>query len=372
MPRSPKPPGHEDRIHARETGRAGALEVGRLDVMDLNARACLEAGVSQRLIQRDVGIADLDVLADHRDVDRRIVLLAGRDDLLPLAEVRRRRVDPELVADDRVELLLVQQDRNPVDVVGVDRGDHRALLDVGEERDLAPLLFRQRIAAAAQEHVRLDADATQLLDRMLGGLGLDFARTADDRNQGQVDVDAIAAAELDAHLTDGLEERQRFDVADRAADLDHADVGVAGAEHDAAADLVRDVRNHLHRRAEVVAAPLARDHALVDPPGREVAVAAGRGADEALVMPEVQVGLRPVLGDENLAVLERAHRARVHIDIGVELDHADLEPAGLENRSQAGRCEAFPQGGNHATGNEHESRHLGPRRRCETTGVQSS
>ena len=40
---------------------------------------------------------------------------------------------------------------------------------------------------------------------------------------------AVVAAELDADLADGLEERQRLDVADRAADLDHADVGAAGA-----------------------------------------------------------------------------------------------------------------------------------------------
>ena len=191
--------------------------------------------------------------------------------------------------------------------------------------------------AAAQQHVRLDADAAQLLHRMLRRLGLDLARAADDRHQRQVHVDAIVAAELDAELADGLEERQRLDVADRAADLDHADVGIAGAQLDAALDLVGDVRDHLHRGAEVVAAPLFRDHALVDAPGREVAVAAGGRAHEALVVAEVEVGLGAVLGDEDLAVLERAHRARVHVDVGVELDHGDLEAARLEDRAEARR-----------------------------------
>ena len=284
------------------------------------------------------------------------------DHLLPFAQVRRRRLDAELLAHDVVEVLLVQQDRDAVDVVGIHRRDHCALLDVGEQRDLAALLFRQRVAAAAQQHVRLDADAAQLLDRVLRGLGLDLARAADDRHQRQVHVHALVAAELDAELADRLEEGQRLDVADRAADLDHADVGVAGAEPDAADDLVGDVRDDLDRRAEVVAAPLARDHALVDAPGREVAVAAGGRAHEALVVAEVEVGLGAVLGDEHLAVLERAHGARVHIDIGVELDHADLEPAGLEDRAEARRGEALPQGGNDATGDEHESSHGSPRR----------
>ena len=63
-------------------------------------------------------------------------------------------------------------------------------------------------------------------------------------------------------------------------------------------------------RAQVVAAALLGDHALVDAAGGEIAVAAGGRAHEALVMAQVQVGLGAVMGDEHLAVLERAHGAR--------------------------------------------------------------
>ena len=72
----------------------------------------------------------------------------GRDDLLPFAQVRRRRLEPSLSQTIVVEVLLVQQDRDLVDVVGVDRRDDGALLDVGEERDLAALLLRQRVAGS--------------------------------------------------------------------------------------------------------------------------------------------------------------------------------------------------------------------------------
>ena len=37
--------------------------------------------------------------------------------------------------------------------------------------------------------------------------------------------------------------------------------------------------------------------------------------DEALVVAEVEVGLGTVLGDEHLAVLERAHRARIDVEV---------------------------------------------------------
>jgi hypothetical protein len=197
----------------------------------------------------------------------------------------------------------MQHHRDLVDVVDLHGADDGALLDIGEQRDLAALLLGQRILGAAQQDVGLDADAAQLLDRMLRGLGLDLG-FAHHGHQRQVHVHAVVAAQLDAHLPDGLEEGQRFDVADGAADLDHAHVGVAGAQLDAALDLVGDVRDDLHGGAEVVATPLTRDDALVDAPGGEVAVAARGGAHEALVVAQVQVRLRAIGGDEHLAVLE--------------------------------------------------------------------
>src|SRR5712664_1402071 len=79
---------------------------------------------------------------------------------------------------------------------------------------------------------------------------------------------------------------------------------------------------------------------------REIAVAPGGHAHEALVMTKIQVGLGTIGGDENLAMLERAHGAGIHVDVGIQLHHADLEPACLENGPQGSRCNALTQRGN--------------------------
>jgi UDP-N-acetylglucosamine 2-epimerase (non-hydrolysing) len=86
--------------------------------------------------------------------------------------------------------------------------------------------------------------------------------------------------------------------------------------------------------------------------GGEVACAGHARAHEALVVAEVEVGLGAVVGDEHLAVLERAHRARIDVDVGVELDHRDLEAAGLEDRAERGRGDALAQRGHDAAGDE--------------------
>ena len=68
----------------------------------------------------------------------------------------------------------------------------------------------------------------------------------------------VVAAQFVAHLADGFEKRQRFDIADGAADLDDHHVDVAGHLARRGLDLVGDVRNHLHGLAQIIAAALAR------------------------------------------------------------------------------------------------------------------
>jgi hypothetical protein len=83
---------------------------------------------------------------------------------------------------------------------------------------------------------------------VLRRLGLELTRVADVRHERQVDEHAVAPADVDRELADRLEERQRLDVADRAADLGDDDVDVArvGEQPDAVLDLVGDVRDDLH------------------------------------------------------------------------------------------------------------------------------
>ena len=53
-------------------------------------------------------------------------------------------------------------------------------------------------------------------------------------------------------------------------------------------------------------------------------------------MAKIKVGLGTVFGDIDLAVLIRAHGARVHIDVRIKLLGGHLKSAGLQKTSQ--RC----------------------------------
>ena len=264
----------------------------------------------------------------------------------------------------------MQHARHLVDGVHVPHADHAPLGHVGEQADLLALLVRHLAVGAAQQGIGLDADLAQLLHRVLGRLGLELAGRGNVGQVGEVDKGRHVGTQAQAELAHGFEEGQGLDIAHGAADLDDGHIhGIrradAGAALDVFLDLVGDVRNHLHRLAEVVAAALLLEHALVDAAGGEVVALLHARFDETLIVAQVEIGLGAVVGDEHLAVLERAHGARVDVDIGVELDEGDFEAARFEDGSQGRRGDAFAERRHDTAGDEDEFGGHGQKRACE-------
>ena len=112
---------------------------------------------------------------------------------------------------------------------------------------------------------------------------------------------------------------------------------------DSALDLVGDVRDHLDRLAEVVAAAFGGEHRLVDRTGGGVRRPRQVLVDEALVVTEVEVGLASVVGDEHLTVLVRVHRARIDVDVRVELLHHDPQSTQFEQPAERARGETLAE-----------------------------
>ena len=121
---------------------------------------------------------------------------------------------------------------------------------------------------------------------------------------------------------------------------------------DVVLDLVGDVRDDLDGPAEVVAAPLLLDHRQVDLAGRPVVVAGRDLVGEPLVVSEVEVGLGAVVGDVDLAVLVRAHRAGVDVDVRIELLQGDLVAVPFEQRADRGGREPLAERRHDAAGHE--------------------
>ena len=349
---------NEDPVGASEpaSGLRGRELLG-VDPVDLDPAAVLEPRVAQRLDHGEVGVLELHVLPDERDLHRLRGLVGALDELLPAREMRLPGLEPEVVDDEVVDLLFAEVQRDLVDVVDIAGRDHCGLREAREQGDLAADLLGQRALGAADHHVGRDADAPQLVDGVLRRLRLQLAGVADVGHEREVDEHAAGATGVDRELADGLEERQGLDVADGAADLrdHHVDIGALRDHPNALLDLVGDVRDDLDGRAEVVAAALAADDRVVDRAGRDVGAATGVRVGEALIVAEVQVRLGAILGDEDLAVLVRRHRAGVDVDVRVELLEGDREAARHEQAPDRRGGDALPQRRDDTAGDEDEA-----------------
>ena len=378
QPREPKPAGNQYAVHGLQLAlRLFQRHPLGVDPAHPDVAAVVDPCVLERLVHGEVGVVQLHVLADEAD---RHLDLAQSDPLgqfEPLAEVGVPLGQTELAADEVVEALLLERGGHEVHVRDVLVGDHVLRLDVGEERDLVAHIGRDHVARSADDDVGVDTDAPQLVHGVLGRLRLQLAGRVDVRDERDVDVEDVLCARLAPELADRLQERQRLDVADRPADLADHDVGVAllGRAADPVLDLVRDVRDHLDGLAEVVTLALAAEHAVPDATLGVVRAPGEVLVEEALVVADVEVGLGAVLGDEDLAVLERAHRAGVDVEIGIELLDVDLQAPRLEQPTKRRSGDALAQGRDDAAGDEdvpglaHACRPAASRSR--STGVRS-
>src|SRR5262249_60264164 len=76
--------------------------------------------------------------------------------------------------------------------------------------------------------------------------------------------------------------------------------------------------------------PLLLDHRQINLPRRIVRIARQRRIREPLVMAEVQIRLAAVIQHVHFAVLIRAHRPRIDVDVRIQLLHPHLQPPPLQ------------------------------------------
>ena len=120
----------------------------------------------------------------------------------------------------------------------------------------------------------------------------------------------VVGAHAQAHLPHGLQKRQRFNVAYRAANFNNRHIdGVRCFKACPAFDkflyFVGHVRNNLHCFAQVVAAAFFFQHAFINLASGEVVGLFHARFNKTLVVAQIKVGFCTVFGHKHLSVLKR-------------------------------------------------------------------
>lgn len=316
----------------------GLLKVLRLDHLALHPGAKLDAGVGQGLEDALIGILEAGVFPDKGDAAAPCRMEDTVKQLPPVVHPPLGDGQPQETKHLFVKTPVGKLLRDFVDrVLDILLLDYVLAGDVAEEGEFSSMLLRHGDFRAAHQHVGEESDVVEDADGLLAGLGLQLPGGVDEGHQRQVNDKRVADAGLVLELAHGLQKGEGLNVPGGAPYLRHHNVNAfLRRTPDGGLDFVGDVGDHLDGGAKVLPLALAGDDAAVDSAAGVVAVAVADHVGKALVVPEVQVRLGPVVGHIDLAVLVGGHRAWVHIQIGVELLHRDTVAVRLEQIRQAG------------------------------------
>ena len=182
-----------------------------------------------------------------------------------------------------------------------------------------------------------------------------LVRAAKEGDEGNVYEEAVLPAYLKGYLTNRLKKRLGLNVSDSSAYFGNYHVGI-GLPSDAVNEflyLVRYVRNYLNRRAEIFSPALLVQYVPVDLSRRQIGIFVEVLVYESLVMSEVEIRLRAVIGYVNLSVLIRAHRTRIDVDIRVELLSRNLKSSRFKKPSERGGGYSLSETGYNSSRNEY-------------------
>ena len=307
-----------------------------------------------------VGIVELDIFSHQADGHTAAAAADIFHHLFPVCQIRLPGFQSQFPAHDGRQIRLFQHQRRFIQHRKGDVFNDAVRLYVAEQADFLENGRLQGFVTAQNNNVGVNAHTPQFLDGMLGGFGFVLVRAPEERHQGHMDEQAVLPAHFQGNLPHCFQEGLGLDVTDGTPDFRNHHIGIGLLSHpvDKILDFVGNMGNHLDSRAQILSPTLLIQHIPVNLAGGQVGILVQIFVDKPLIVAQIQIRLRTVLGNVDLSVLIRAHGTRVDVDIRVQLLGGNFQPPGLQQPAQGGSRNALAQTGNHAAGYKDIFRHM--------------
>ncbi len=213
-----------------------------------------KSAVDQGFVQTLVGILQLDIFADNADGHGLAQSVNAIDQRSPLPQIGIAQRQAQQIHQQLIQSLPIEHQRNFIHGFHILRRDDRVLRYVTEQRNFRLHIHWQFAFATAKQNIRLNSYAQQFFHRMLRRFGFQFTRSGQIRNQRQMHECRVVTTDFVAHLANGFQKRQRFNVAHGSPDFDNHHIVIVGNGFDGVFDFIGDVRNDLNGFPQIIAA----------------------------------------------------------------------------------------------------------------------
>ncbi len=91
------------------------------------------------------------------------------------------------------------------------------------------------------------------------------------------------------------------------------------------------MRDDLDSPSQIITAPFLTDYISINTTCGEIVFPGHGRIYKTLIMTQIQIGFRPILGDKHLTVLKGAHGAGINVDVWIKFKERDREPLRFKN-----------------------------------------
>ena len=310
--------------------------------------------VLQRFHHAEISVVELGVFPHDRDIDFPLRIPHIAHHFLPVCKVRLSIFQPQGFQDHIRQLFPLHGKGRLVEIFHIQVLQYMAHGNVAEQSDLLTDFLCQRVFAPAHQHVRLNSHSLKFLHAGLGGLGLHLARGLQIRDQRHMDQGHMIRAHLMAELADRFQKRLALDISHGSSHFDNGDPLLVRrfSSVKSAFDLIGDMGDYLYRSPAEISVAFFLQNRPVDLSCSHIGVPVQAFINKPLVMSQVQICFRPVVGDKDFTVLNGIHCTRIDIDVGIEFLHSHLIAPRLEKPSQGRGGDPLSQAGYHASGDK--------------------
>ena len=233
--------------------------------MNINRTSCRNTAVLECFVYADIAVVKLNIFADHCNFYRSLRISQSPKHLLPICQILLRCFNSQFLEHNAVHILFLEHHRYGIKNIAVIVFNNTFLVNITEKRNFVFDIVRHMMLATANDNIGVNTEGEHFLNRMLRRLTFQLVGRRKIRNERYVNEKAVFTAVLCRKLTNSLQKRLTFDIADCTADFNKTDIcAVFGILTYVSFDFIRNVRNNLDSLTAVNALTLVADYLPVN------------------------------------------------------------------------------------------------------------
>ena len=259
-----------------------------------------------------------------------------------------------MITNDLIHTLSLHIKWHLIDMFHVEWFDNSLRCNITELSQFILDSLTSRLFCTNNQHIWLDTQTTQFLNRVLRWFCLHFTSSLQIRKKRCVDIHNVVRTNISLHLTKCFKEWETFNIPNRTTNFSDNDIWISRCRCtlNLVFQSICDMRNHLNSRTKILPFTFLTQNFAVNLTSSHVRVFIKIDINKTFVVTKVKVSFSTIISNINFTVLVRTHCPWVNIDVRIEFLNRNLKTTILKQTSKTCSYNPFTNWRYHTTSDE--------------------